>query len=378
MNKAKGYKKKNTGEGYEEVLSRDDASRRAEALKNVGSRNHQAKATVKYKGDGKDKLTHYADLVKNLKKKVIDLEKKYKKEKSAFAVDESTLEFAMSPTPDRVSKATYERARSMLNMNTVMSRRVIRAQKIRLSDTTEINKSVTTDINVKNLTKNVNGILHNELSQSDNLDLKLYEILTKEGIDVANLEAGKDYGIIKVDEKYKQGADIAKNITFKEVTPELASEIAEVPGTNPNTTGIASSTGNMNLQTWKDADRIDDEAEREAKQKKVAAMIAANPELYEEFEEIANDPTAIATLESIMSKSQAWQIAKKNTQDSDQVKENWTRLYVEGHRAAKSAQSSGSLEAWEEFKRMLRNPDKYDTDKVEEVIERRIKEVLKK
>jgi len=38
-------------------------------------------------------------------------------------------------------------------------------------------------------------------------------------------------------------------------------------------------------------------------------------------------PETIATLEAVMNTSQAWNIAKKDAKDSEQVQENWTRLF---------------------------------------------------
>lgn len=333
-----------------------------------------------------NKLEHYAELTKALKQRVLDYEEGLIRDKKPYAVSEETIKFALSPTPDRVNRDTYERARSMLNMATVKSRLVIRAYRVRKTDGTSKDIELTTDIraNKKRLAKTINSILHNELSQSQILETQLYRILnTQMNIDPNNLQAGQEYRvnkggdeiIMKVDKSYKDEDNIAEHITFEKVSQEIVSMIAEVPGTNPNATGAVSTFGNMNLQTWKKADYIMNEEERKKKIQKVKDIIDANPEVYKEFSNLTDEE--IEDLQTYMTKSQAWQIAKKNTQDSDQVKDNWTKLYVKGKEARHASIASGNFKPFDEFRRMIRLGD-YDTDEVLSKIDEQIKKVLKK
>lgn len=320
------------------------------------------------------KLEHYAELTKRLKERVINLEKNLKDSMSFVGVNASTLQFAMTPTPSRVTKATYERARAVLNMNTVKSRMVIRAHKVILPDNTVKNVNVNTDIRAKNLTKTINDILHKDYAQSEVLDAKLDEILYRVyKVDSNNLEAGKEYNGFKISKDYKPNGNLAEYITFDKVSPGLASKIAEVTGTNPITTNIASPRGNLNLQTWKDAFYTEDRVEAEAKRQKVAKMISANAKLYEDFEDVVNNQQLFTDLNNLMKKSQSWQIAKKNEDDSDQVKENWTKLYVKGSEARKN-----STEAWDAFRRMIKNPDKYETQDIIDAVDAIIAKNTKK
>jgi len=74
-----------------------------------------------------------------------------------------------------------------------------------------------------------------------------------------------------------------------------------------------------------------------------------------------------AVLASVMESSAAWQIAKKNAPDSEQIKTNWVRLYD----IAEEAYTEGLLDLF--ITEVIAHPDDYTLDKAEELITNALK-----
>lgn len=244
-----------------------------------------------------DKLQHYAAKLQVNKQKALEEIKNL--ESAGFVVPESVKQRASSPTPNRITQATYKREMIGLNKHRIRStaRLVVDEVYHPTNPTYDIKANVTTDVKFSSLKGDVNKALKDS-KPNERLNNIIRLVVVKAGVP-QNQWAGLETDTFKIDNEYDptKPYTLSQHIQFKQVTPTLAKEIMKTP--------------------------------------------FANEAVYEAFEEAAAhrgymknvqkitglDPVQIDTLESVMNSSSAWTIAKRNAQDSNQVLENWTHLY---------------------------------------------------
>ena len=246
------------------------------------------------------KLERNAQKVERMKE---NARKEIKRLKDAgFSVEPSIVELANSPTPRRVTDKTVEKMKIGLNLNRIRSTRTI--------DIKEVNNvtyggapistnPINTGIKVTGLKKTINDILKSA-KPSDRLANDL-------AVMVKNLsgklpEPGLENEFFKIDDNFDPSKiyELSKHIKFKKMDPETAKIILQNPFTN--------------------------DAAYEVLQKDIHhRSYITNIKNYKDLSKIS--PETAADLESIMNSSAAWQIAKRNAHDSDQTKENWSKLF---------------------------------------------------
>lgn len=189
----------------------------------------------------------------------------------------------------------------------------------------EFDKSSTS----KKLIKELNDFIKNARSKVSNnysLDVHIQNLL----MDLApgkQFEAGKDYGAFIIDSSYKYGDSLYEHVKFKKfdldaTRRDMLLNIVE----NPYTTyegyvlykddakhrGYISNTSDFNIED-----------------------------------------NVINVLETIMNSSQAWNIAKRNAYDSEQVKSNWSELYMK-------ASEASEYNLLDEITQMIQNEESFD------------------
>lgn len=258
------------------------------------------------------KLEEYAKRLENKKIRArLEIESL---ERQGYFIPESIKKTAYSTTPSRVSKKTY------LNTPNLDLRRIRSSKTLKLTDftyaqITQQGTGFTSDEPVitsvhgtpKQMTDKLNKMLKSAKPSSqlasdiqrmifkfDNGELKL-----KDGVEIdASYDPNKDWTIsqhIKFT-KPLDVADIKFLLGHANVTPE-AQEVFEADSAHRT---YMSNIMNSRLQP--------------------DGTVLPSP--------LKNlSQATINTLESIMNTSQAWNVAKKNAKDSEQVQENWTKLF---------------------------------------------------
>lgn len=246
------------------------------------------------------KLERNAKKVEKMKEKAREEIQRLKD--TGFSVEPSIIALANSPTPLRVTDKTLEKMKIGLNLSRIRSTRTIDIEvvnNIKNGGASTYTDPINTGIKVTGLKKTINDILKNS-KPSDRLANDLAVI-------VMNLSGrtpapGLETEYFKIDDKFDPSKlyELSKHIKFKKMDPKTARIILQNPFTN---------------------EAAYEKFQEDAKHRGYLSNVQANPDLSNISE------ATLVELEAIMNSSAAWHIAKRNAHDSEQTKENWTKLY---------------------------------------------------
>lgn len=293
-----------------------------------------AKAAKKYKkARAKKKKVKRAD---EARAEAIEAKKakvrKYIEEHEArgYTYSKELKDFVYAKTPKRVTKGSaYEQeAKVVLNMNRIKS--MNEKVNLHLAGATHTqmgnpiigeNKEYDITLNKKSYVKQVNKAIKQASSEvkktgNDMLTEQIIQFANKHGI--YSLKPGEDNEWFTIDKKYdpKKPYTLNQHITFKKF---------DIDWDNPKDNDDREFLDKVYMNPY-----VSNEAKEifnEDVSRRSYATLLNN--IMDENDDISKMgwQTAI-TLESIMNTSMAWNIAKSDALDSDQVKDNWTDLYV--------------------------------------------------
>lgn len=247
-----------------------------------------------------DKLADYAKKLERAKARAREEIKNLKN--AGFSVDPSIIELANSPTPARIAKTTLDRAMIGLNVNRIRSTRTIdidSINNIKVGGSQIQTGPIDTGIKVTGIKDTINKILKDS-KPSDRLGMDLAKLVLDTTGELP--KAGMKTELFEIDDDFdpSKSYELSKHIKFKKMDAETARIILKNPLTN---------------------DVAYEKFQEDAKHRSYLSNVKSDPYLS------TLSPETLSNLESIMNSSAAWHIAKRNAHDSEQTKENWTKLY---------------------------------------------------
>lgn len=233
-------------------------------------------------------------------------------EKAGFTVSPAVKEVVEQSlnSPDRISQKTYKRAMISLNKNRIKS--TTRLNMTEFHDPYDPNTIIKTDkesLVLSKLTSDINRRMRkaggDQILEGD----ILRAILSVKGI----IKAGADNEYFSISPNYNPKTDYLQDvITFKKLP--LATLKQLLRSTRLSQAGEEAYAEDWHGRAYNTLlDRLKKEDDR--------------------FANISQD--TIGKLKQAMNSSQAWNIAKKGAKDSDQVLENWSKIYTAAEEANK-------------------------------------------
>lgn len=234
-------------------------------------------------------------------------------EKAGFTVSPSVKEVVEQSlnAPDRITQKTYKKAMISLNKNRIKS--TTRLNMTEFHDPYDPNTIIKTDkesLVLSKLTSDINRRMRkaggDQILEGD----ILRAILSVKGI----IKPGADNEYFSISPNYNPKTDYLQDvITFKKLP--LATLKQLLRSTRLSQAGEEAYAEDWHGRAYQTLlDRLKQEDDR--------------------FANISQD--TIGKLKQAMNSSQAWNIAKKGAKDSEQVLENWTKIYTATEQATKN------------------------------------------
>lgn len=259
------------------------------------------------------KLEQYAKRLEAKKAKArAEIEKL---ESEGYYIPESIKRSAYSTTPSRVSKRTYLSTPN-LNLQRIRSSKTLQLTDFKYASITQQGTGFTSDKPVvtsvkgtpKQMTDKLNKMLKNAKPSSQLASDIQRMIFTMHDDGSYDIRDG-----VEIDSSYDPSKDwsISQHIKF---TKPLSVDVIKFLLGHANVTPEAQ-------------DIYEKDSAHRTYMSNINNMRRQPDGTYQKSPLQNLTPEAIATLEVVMNTSQAWNIAKKNAKDSEQVQENWTRLF---------------------------------------------------
>ena len=269
-----------------------------------------------------------AEKIEEKKARVRDYIEKH--EAMGYTYSKELKDFVYAKTPKRVTKGSaYEQeAKVVLNMNRIKS--MNEKVNLHLAGATHTqmgkpiigeNKEYDITLNKKSYIKQVNKAIKQASSEvkktgNDMLTEQIIQFANKHGI--YSLKPGEDNEWFTIDKKYdpKKPYTLNQHITFKKF---------DIDWDNPKDNDDREFLDKvyMNPYVSNEAKKIFSE---DVSHRSYSTLLNKIMDENDDINKMGWQ-TAI-TLESIMNTSMAWRIAKSDEVDSEQIKNNWTDLYV--------------------------------------------------
>ena len=259
------------------------------------------------------KLEQYAKRLEAKKAKArAEIEKL---ESEGYYIPESIKRSAYSTTPSRVSKRTYLSTPN-LNLQRIRSSKTLQLTDFKYASITQQGTGFTSDEPVvtsvkgtpKQMTDKLNKMLKNAKPSSQLASDIQRMIFTMHDDGSYDIRDG-----VEIDSSYDPNKSWTISQHIKFTKPITVNEIKFLLG-HANVTPEAQ-------------DIYEKDSAHRTYMSNINNMRRQPDGTYQKSPLQNLTPEAIATLEAVMNTSQAWNIAKKNAKDSEQVQENWTRLF---------------------------------------------------
>ena len=256
------------------------------------------------------KLEQYAKRLKQNAKKAAEYIGEL--ESAGFTVSPAVKEVVEQSlnSPDRISKKTYQRAMISLNKNRIKS--TTRLNMTEFHDPYNSNTIIKTDkesLSLSKLTSDINRRMRkakgDEVLEGD----VIRAIQSVKGI----IKAGVDNEYFSISPNYNPKKDYLQNVvTFKKLPLDTLKQLLR--NTRLSQAGEEAYSEDWHSRSYDTLmNRLKDEDDR--------------------FKNFSQE--TIGKLKRVMNTSQAWNISKKNANDSEQTLENWTSIYIAAEQASK-------------------------------------------